>query len=84
MESLTITYCRPPTSPPDQTPRFTIPEGTSVSVAKVDSPEAKTRHVMRKTLHFDQYDHWDRAEYCNVFRHTGYLIWASYRRVTKR
>ena len=70
--------------PPDTTPRFTIPEGTSVRVAKVESPEEKRRHTTRQRLDFDSYERWDKEEYCYVFRHQGYLIWASYRRVTKR
>ena len=70
-------YCRPPVEPPDLTPRFTIAAGTSVRVAKVEAPEAKTRHVMRKTLDFDSYERWDRDEFCYVFRENGYLIWCS-------
>ena len=76
--------CRPPTSPTDQTPRFTIPEGTSVRVARVESPEDKRRHTTRQRLDFDRYERWDREEFCYVFRREGYLVWASHHRVAKR
>ena len=77
-------YCRPPTTPPDQTSRFTVPTGTPCRVAKVTSPKDKRGHTTRQELHFDSYERWDRDSFAYVFRREGFLIWVGYQRVTKR
>lgn len=65
--------CKPPTQPPNKTPRYIIPSGTRVKIRRVEET-AWRPYATTKQLGFYRYEKYERHARTYVFRDAGYLL----------